>query len=221
MTTTAVTSKQPVDAFWTRVRTALNAMRPVRQPAYGQAAMAPSIGMKPKLGALIEEELVAGWGRAAEKHVSLSLLVIEIDRATEYFTAYDKPETDDGVLTVMRAITDALPRVGDSCLRLGRGGFVVVLPDLPVLMARSLAIKITDAVRRQNLAHKESHAGIVTVSLGLAVTNPRGSYDRKFFEAGAEALKKAQRKGIGYLQAVDLRPALERKRAKHKVAKAA
>lgn len=221
MTDTA-TPRDQVDPFWSRVRTALNAMRPVRQPAYGQAAIARSIGMKPKLGTLIEEELHAGWAKAAEKHVSLSLLVIEIDRATEYFAAYDKAATDDAVIAVMHAIADALPRGGDSCLRLGRGGFVVALPDVPALMARAAALKIADAVRRLSVANKESHAGVVTVSLGLAVTNPSGAYDRKFFEAGAEALKKAQRKGLGYLQAVDLRPALDRKRkGRDRVLKAA
>lgn len=220
--TVMATDKDANDPFWMRVRTALNALRPVRQPAYGQAAIARSIGMKPKLGALIEEELLAGWAKAAEKHVSLSLLVIEIDRSIDYFAAYDKAATDQGVMAVMQAIADALPRAGDSCLRLGGGGFVVVLPDLPVLMARTVALKIADAVRRQGVAHKESHAGVVTVSLGLAVSNPRGGYDRKFFEAGAEALKKAQRKGLGYLQQVDLRPAQERKRKDRlKVAKAA
>ena len=211
MTLTA-TTKEQADPFWARVRTALGALRPVRQPAYGQAAIARSIGMKPKLGTLIEDEMLHGWTAAASRNVSLSLLVIEIDRSTDYFSAYDKTETDDGVLTVMQTVVDCLPRGGDSCLRMGRGGFVVVLPDLPVLMARAAAVKIVDAVRRQALSHKESHAGVVTVSMGLAVTNPRGAYDRKFFEAGAEALKKAQRKGLGYVQVVDLRPALDRKK---------
>lgn len=210
-----MTVSATAEPFWTRVRIALGALRPVRAeraPAYGQAAIARTIGIKPKLGQLIEDELAQGWASAAGRHVSLGLLVIEIDRSTEYFAAYGKQSTDDCVLSVMRAITDALPRGGDTCLRLGRAGFVVVLPDLPGLMARATANKIAEAVRGLALAHKESHAGIVTVSLGLAVTNPRGSYDKKFFEAGAEALKKAQRKGIGRIEAVDLRPAQQRRR---------
>ena len=214
MTDTAI-SKEPSEPFWTRVRAALGAMRPVQQeraPAYGQAAIARSIGMKPKLGARIEEELHQGWNQAAARRVSLSLVVIEIDRFADYFTAYGRAEADDCLLTVMRAITDILPRSGDSCLRLGAASFVIVMPDLPALMARAIAAKMGDAVRDLALPHKESHAGIVTLSMGLAVTNPSGNYDRKFFEAGAEALKKAQRRGMGRMEAVDLRPALERKR---------
>jgi diguanylate cyclase (GGDEF)-like protein len=214
MTDTAI-GKEPAEPFWTRVRAALGAMRPVRQeraPAYGQAAIARSMGIRPKLGARIEEELHHGWSQSAARRVSMSLVVIEIDRFADYFAAYGRDEADQCLLTVMRAITEALPREGDSCLRLGAASFVIVLPDLPALMARAIATKIAEAVRQLALPHKESHAGIVTLSMGLAVTNPHGNYDRKFFEAAAEALKKAQRRGMGRMEGVDLRPALERKK---------
>ena len=214
MTDTAI-AKEQNEPFWTRVRAALGMMRPVRQervPAYGQAAIARSIGMKPKLGTRIEDELVQGWNHAAARHVSLSLLVIEIDRFSDYFAAYGRGEADHCLLAVMQAITAALPRNGDTCLRLGSASFVIVLPDMPTLMARATANKIAEAVRHLSMPHKASHAGIVTLSMGLAVTNPRGGYDRKFFEAGAEALKKAQRRGMGRIEGVDLRPAQERKR---------
>src|SRR5215217_5427843 len=214
MTETA-TAKDHSEPFWTRVRAALGVMRPVRQeraPAYGQAAMARTIGMKPKLGARIDDELSQGWSHAAARRVSMSLLVIEIDRFADYFTGYGRSQTDECLMAVMQSITDALPREGDTCLRLGRATFVMVLPDLPALMARATAAKIAETIRALALPHKESHAGIVTVSMGLAVTNPQGNYDKKFFEAAAEALKKAQRKGMGRMEGVDLRPALERRR---------
>ena len=214
MTDTAITKDQ-AEPFWTRVRAALGALRPVRQeraPAYGQAAIARSMGMKQRLGARIEEELSRGWSQSAARRVSMSLVVIEIDRFADYFAAYGRAEADQCLQTVMEVITSALPRAGDSCLRLGAAGFVVVLPDLPALMARAIAAKIAEAVRDLAMPHKESHAGIVTLSMGLAVTNPHGAYDRKFFEAAAEALKKARRRGMGRIEGVDLRPALERKK---------
>jgi diguanylate cyclase (GGDEF)-like protein len=213
MSDTAI-AKETADSFWTRVRSALG-VRPAQKekvPAYGQAAIARSLGLRPKLGARIEEELAAGWNHAAARRVSMSLLVVEVDRVSDYFTAYGKTGTDACVLAVMRAVTEALPRGGDTCLRLGRATFVIVLPDLPLLMARASAAKINDAVRQLGLPHKESHAGTVTVSMGLAVGNPEGGYDKRFFETAAEALKKAQRKGLGRIEAVDLRPAQERKR---------
>jgi diguanylate cyclase (GGDEF)-like protein len=213
--TDTVTIKESADPFWIRVRMALGGTRPMRQergPAYGKAAIARSIGMKPRLGPMLEEELAAAWMRSSEHRVSLSLLVIELDRFKEYAGAYGKLETDDCLISVMDAIRHMLPREGDSVYRLGRASFVVVLPDFPVLMARATAQKIAIAVRDLGLAHKESHAGIVTTSIGLAVGNPRGNYDRKFFETAAEALIKAQKRGLNRIEAVDLRPAQERKR---------
>ncbi len=210
-----VIGKQFDDLFWSRVRAALMALRPPRpnrEPAYGKAVIARSIGMRPKLGPQVEEALRQGWDQAASRNVSLSLLVIEIDRASEYFAAYGKGATDECLHEVMRAITNALPREGDMCLRLGQAGFVAVLPDLPALLARRTAEHLTNEVRKLGLAHRESHAGLVTVSTGLAVTNPHGSYDRKFFEAGAAAVRKAQRKGLARLEVVDLRPVQERRR---------
>ena len=213
--TDIATIKSDADPFWARVRIALTGLRPEqveRPPAYGQAAIARSIGMKPKLGARLEEELVAAWQHSAERRVSLSLLVIELDRFKDYFIAYGKGGADACLMAAMQAIAEALPRDGDSVLRLGRSAFVVVLPDFPALLARATANKIALAVREMGLAHKESHAGVVTVGIGLAVSNPHGAYDRKFFEAAAEAQKKAQRRGLNRTEYVDLRSAEERKR---------
>jgi diguanylate cyclase (GGDEF)-like protein len=201
--------------FWARVRVALGLVRPDRvgDPAHGQAAIARQLGIKPRLGSRIEDELAQGWSVAAGRRVSLSLLVIEIDRAAEFHQAYGREAMDDCMRQVMAVVAGTLPRSTDTCLRMGRSSLVLVLPDLPALMARSIAARIAAAIRTLAVPHRDSHAGSVTVSAGLAVCNPHGAYDRAFFEAAAEALKKAQRKGLGRLEAVDLRPEQERRRA--------
>jgi diguanylate cyclase (GGDEF)-like protein len=216
MTDTAF-DKEVAEPFWPRVRAALASLRPVsasRQLSYDQPAIARTIGLRPKLGERIDEELASGWAAAAHRHVSLSLLVIEVDAMNDYFIAYGKPAADDCIASVMQAITENLPRATDTCLRWGPSSLVVVLPDLPVLMARASAAKMHEAVRRLGLSNKESHAGAVTVSMGLAVGNPRGNYDKKFFQTAVDALKKAQRKGLGRVETIDLRPAQDRKRKK-------
>ena len=114
-------------------------------------------------------------------------------------------------LGVMRPVSrERQPAYGQAAI----ARQIVALPDLPVLLAKTSAGHIAEAIRGLALAHKESHAGIVTVSMGLAVTNPHGQYDRKFFETAAAALKKAQRKGLGRLHSIDLRPAQEQSRKK-------
>lgn len=210
-------AKDADGSFWQRVRDALDNLRPTRSDAsmgYRQAAIARAVGLKQKLGAQIDAELASGWASAAGRHVSLSLLVIELDLMSDYLACYGKDALDDAIAAVTAVLVRGLPRASDSCLQLGQSSFVVVLPDMPVLMARATAAKYHEAIRELGLQHKESHLGLVTASMGLAVTNPRGTYDRKFFEAAAEAVKTAQRKGLSRIQTIDLRPAQERKRAR-------
>jgi diguanylate cyclase (GGDEF)-like protein len=213
--TDLATVKDQTEPFWNRVRQAVLGSRPLHQEkpmGYGQAAMARSLGLRPKLGNEIDQGMIAGWNAARERHVSLSLVVIEVDRFADYFAAYGKDQSDNLMNDLQAAINECLPRPSDVSLRMGRSGFVLVFPDLPALMARATAAKINDTVKRLALAHKESHAGVVTLSMGVAVTNPQGPYDKKFFEAGAETLKRAQRKGIGRIEGVDLRSEQDRKR---------
>lgn len=201
------------EPFWDRVRAALGGLRPLShaeiepKPAYGKAAIARSLGMKPRLSAMLEEELVTAWHSAGAQKVSLSLLVIEVDRFGDYFNAYGRAVTDDCLKSVLHTINAMLPRAQDKCHRLGRNQFVVVLPDYPLLMARVTAQKIAAAIQAEAIVHKESHAGVVTASIGLAVANPSGQIDKRFLEAGVQAQAKAARRGLNRIEAVDLRKA--------------
>src|SRR3954469_5689946 len=96
--------KETSDPFWTRVRMALGVLRQEREPAYGQAAIARSIGIKTRLGSRIEGELAAAWTRSGEPKVSLSRLVVELDRFKEYFAAYGRDDADDCLVAVLQAI---------------------------------------------------------------------------------------------------------------------
>ncbi len=212
---TDLASNERGDDFWGRVRMALGALRPggeVAMARLGEGPFGRPAGLQSALTPRIEEELSDSWRRAAARHATMSLLVIEIDRMSEFLVIYGKDATDRCVRQVMQAIADALPRDGDLCLRMGRASFVVALPDFPLVRARTSAGQIAEAIRKLAVAHKESHAGIVTVSMGLAAINPAGDYRESLFEAAHGALKKAKRKGLGRLQAVDLRTAEERKR---------
>lgn len=195
------------DHFWSRVRAALDALKPAareRIAPFGPATIGFQPDGKSQAEDPVQDELSRNWANAAARAVPMSLLVIEIDRMGDYLSAYGRPTTDHCIRSVMQAIADALPRDGDLCLRMGQATFVVALPDLPMLRAESSAGHIGEAIRRLGLSHKESHAGLVTASMGLAVTEPSGEYDPKFFATAKAALRKAQRKGLGRLHAVDL-----------------
>lgn len=209
--------KDDHDALWTRVRTALEAMRPGgrkdREPAYGRAAIARTLGMRTRLGERIEDALEEAWAHCAERRVTLSLLLIGIDRFKDLHLVYERGIIERELKAVETTLRKGLPRAGDACLRHGRSNFLVVLPDYPVLLAKTLAGKLLGEVRGLAIPHKESHAGIMTAGAGLVAINPQANPDRKLFEAAADALERAQRRGLGRIEAVDLRPGQQRRKA--------
>lgn len=191
------------DGFWARVRAALG-RGDEGADATGRKMLPPQ---------RIDEELRKGWHEAAEHKVSLCVLALEMDLYAEYFAAYGAEAVEESLVTLEAAINAVLPRYGDLCVRGEQAGFVIVLPDMPRLMARELTSRIAVAVRRQGLAHRGSHAGHVTLSMGLCVVNPQGPLDRSVLSGATEAVEKAQRRGIGRLEIVDYR-GMDEKRAK-------
>lgn len=193
------------DGLWARIRAALARGAEVREPPYGQAAIARNPNKKSRLAQRIDEELRRGWAYCAERNVSLCVLALEIDGYAGYFSTYGHEAVEEGIETVEMTLASLLPRETDACLRNGQAGFVLILPDMPALMARDLASKIAAAIRRQGVPNRESHAGLVTLSTGIAVVNPQGKLDRAVLNAANQAVKKAQRRGLARLEIVDLR----------------
>jgi diguanylate cyclase (GGDEF)-like protein len=195
------------DGFWARVRTALG-RRPA-EPAYGQSAIAKS---KNRPARMVDEELRRGWTHAGERHVSLCAVALELDGYAEYFAAYGREAVDETLRTLDETIRSVLTRPGDKCVRSGRAGFLLILPDMPVTMARDICGRIAAAVRKCDLPNRQSHAGQVTLSVGLVAVNPQGGFDRGLLGHTAQAVKKAQRRGIGRLEVVDLRGKPEKRK---------
>jgi len=202
---THITGSEP---FWQRVRQTFSAIRPTRaEPA---APRGRSVR--------IEEELEAAWDYSASRNVSMSVIVVELDLMTEFFSVYGRAVADDCVATAAEIIAEMLPRANSHCLPLDRASFIVVLPDYPALMARKLAETIAETIADEAIAHKESHAGVVTASAGLVVVNPRDGFNASLFDAAAEALKKAQRRGLGRVELVDMRPMQQEQQVLHEEA---
>ncbi len=191
--TDATINRYTTDGFWTRVRLALGGRTPAVEtgPARNDFEIA----------------FATGWRSAAAGRAPLALLLIEIDELADYFAAYGPAEADACFTEVSETLAAVLPRPEDSCLPVAPGRFGVVLPRLPAHEAQRLAAAMAQSVRQLGRPHKASHAGTVTVSMGLAVTLPEGgSFDNRLVEAAQQALRRAQRRGKGRLEVVDLRP---------------
>ena len=193
------------EGLWARIRTALARGNEAHEPPYGHAAIARNPNKKSRLGQRIDEELRRGWSYCAERNVSLCVLALEIDGYAEYFATYGREAVEDSFEFLESIIGAQLSRETEICLRSGQTGFVLVLPDMPALMARDLASRIAAALRREGIPNRESHAGQVTLSTGIAVVNPQGKLDRSVLNAASQAVKKAQRRGLARLEIMDLR----------------
>lgn len=191
------------DGLWQRVRTLLGG-HAERRAAAGKAARG-ALGRRLPAARPIEEELQRAWMLAAERNVSLCVMVLEIDCFGDYLAAYGRDAAEDCLETLERVVAGLLKREDDYCLRLGQSGFVLILPDMPMLMGRELAGRIGQAVRREGLVNKESHAGAVTLGAGLAVVNPEAPFDRDVLDTAKMALRKAQRRGLARLEIADMR----------------
>lgn len=191
------------DGLWQRVRTLLGG-HAERRAAAGKAARG-ALGWRLPAARPIEEELQRAWMLAAERNVSLCVMVFEIDCFGDYLAAYGRDAAEDCLETLERVVAGLLKREDDYCLRLGQGGFVLILPDMPMLMGRELAGRIGQAVRREGLVNKESHAGAVTLGAGLAVVNPEPPFDKDVLDTAKTALRKAQRRGLARLEIADMR----------------
>ena len=204
---TDATVSQGDDSFWTRVRSALDVLRPVAQtrgPLYGRAEIDRTGGQGAEL--LLAEALDRAWTQAAGQRRSLSLLMVEIDRWAEYLTAYGSDGAEDCAATLEQIIKATLVETGASCLRHGQGGFAVVLPGFNKGQGKDLAIRIAQALRRQHMPHKDSHHGLVTAAMALATTRPDGGYEESLLQSALDTLQRAQRRGMGRMMAIDLKP---------------
>lgn len=201
MTTTDLSQ---ADGFWAKIRALLQLAPIGRTHAY--AALGSSAGQNRPL----DEELRRCWALAAERHVSLCVMSLEIDCFAEYLAAYGRDAAEDCMETLEGAIRSVLGTDEAKCLRMGQSGFVVILPDLPLLMARSLAGKIMKAVRLEGLVNKESHSGVVTLGCGISVVNPEGAFSPQVLEAAVATLRRAQRHGLARIESSDLRTDVRR-----------
>lgn len=193
------------DGFWARVRTLLGRPAEGVEPAYGRAAIAVAAGRKSRPAQRIDDALRAGWAEAAGRNVSLCVMALEMDGHAEYLGSYGAEVAQESLERLQGAVATILGEGRGRCLRTDRTGLVLVLPDMPVLMARKLASRIAVAVRHEGLPNRLSHAGQVTMSMGLAVVNPEGNFDRAVLSAASQAVKRAQKRGIGRLEVSDLR----------------
>ncbi len=117
-----------------------------------------------------DEVLRSEFARGIHDGRPLALLLIDVDHFKAFNDAYGHPEGDECLKTVARVLTGALRRRGDRVARIGGEEFAVILPDTDTAGAMTMAERIRAGVRDLRIRHQRSVGGLVTVSVGVAVS---------------------------------------------------
>ncbi len=137
------------------------------------------------------------WSRSSRKSAPLALILIDIDFFKNYNDAYGHQRGDDCLKQVAQALATALHRPGDLLARYGGEEFVAILPETNTAGAGAVAETLRAAVEVLAIQHASSCVkDRVTVSLGLAVADPRRDVSPSILVAAADAaLYRAKREG--------------------------
>jgi diguanylate cyclase (GGDEF)-like protein len=144
----------------------------------------------------LHEFVVPLWQELRLTASPLGLLALDVDHFKPFNDRYGHPAGDAALKRVVGAIRSALHGARDEVARPGGEEFLVLLPDADAEQAAEVAERIRMSVREADIPHDATHAGRLTVSIGVAVVRPD---DGDTFEAAAaradEALYRAKAKG--------------------------
>ncbi len=144
-----------------------------------------------------EEMFLREWNRVQRLNLTLALLIIDVDRFKSYNDTYGHLAGDDCLKQIARTIQDTLRRGTDVVARYGGDEFVVMLPDVELEGAWTVAHALKNAIERLAIPHEGSDvAPMVTVSIGGIVVSGESTPSRdRILENADAALYSAKHKG--------------------------
>jgi diguanylate cyclase (GGDEF)-like protein len=111
--------------------------------------------------------------RASRGGAPLALLLFDVDWFKQYNDAHGHARGDYCLREIARVATETFPRDGDQVARFGGDEFAVLLPDCDTRGGRLAAERLRVSLAAAALPHPDSAAGRVTLSMGLAVFQPK------------------------------------------------
>ena len=135
------------------------------------------------------------WANAARYGTPLALIVLDVDFFKLYNDHFGHPAGDE-CLRKLAAILRTGRRARDFPARIGGEEFCLLVPDMTLEGAHSVAEIIRASVQKLQLKHPKSPMGVVTLSIGVALAFPSGAMTAKeLFRAADHALYEAKRSG--------------------------
>lgn len=134
----------------------------------------------------LEEGLSRAIRSLSRSQGFLSVIMADVDFFKKFNDRYGHTVGDECLKLVSRTLHDSITRADDFVARYGGEEFVVVLPNTSESGACTIAKRILENMKLQNIPHMDSEvADFVTISIG--VTSSLAVYD----QTGEDYIKKA------------------------------
>ena len=146
---------------------------------------------------LFDQTLQSEWLRCARAGRPLAMLLIDIDHFKLFNDHYGHAGGDQCLQQVARLLTGCAQRTGDIVCRFGGEEFAILLPDVDLASASSVAQSCLDAISNAHIEHAGSPLG-PTLSLSVGVASAmadRARFAQVLVERADEALYRAKHLG--------------------------
>jgi diguanylate cyclase (GGDEF)-like protein len=144
-----------------------------------------------------DEHLIGTWKQALRDQRPLAVMLIDVDDFKPFNDRYGHQAGDDTLQQIAAVIDGFAKRPLDIAARYGGEEMAVVLFDVTREHAEKIAEQLREAVRARGIEHRDSTAaGVVTVSIGVAIVRPRLERSPQgIVQLADEALFKAKKEG--------------------------
>lgn len=134
-----------------------------------------------------DEMLAQEWARAMRSGQTLALIMLDVDHFKLFNDRYGHLAGDDCLRSIARVLTEQCRRAGDQPARYGGEEFVILVAEDDAAGALHLAERVRHAIEALGIPHLGSAHEVVTVSLGVAVAQPRLGDDAQTLISRADA----------------------------------
>lgn len=144
-----------------------------------------------------DERLLGLWQQSLRGDQRLAMLFFDVDYFKHYNDEYGHQAGDVVLRRIAQTAKEFARRPLDFAARVGGEEFAVVLYDIDENTVGDIAERLRRAVEQLHIEHKKSHcAGVVTISVGVAVVRPEmGRTPQGFLQLCDEALYEAKAHG--------------------------
>lgn len=138
--------------------------------------------------------------QAARDKQQVALVLLDVDRLKPYNDQLGNPAGDAALKALARAVSQRIRRQFDLGARLGGGEFALFFYDANVGFAWTVAEDLRrDVAQRLAVNHPSSATGVLTISLGAAVSADGESFER-LYQRADQALNQAKAQGRNQVQ---------------------